>query len=144
MESSRRRWVLPLLLVGVLAGVLAVRAWRPETIHVESAAVPHTEEANQQQVELVIDAGAGELRASNVNWRDGMTVQDVLAASETAFVVQGHGDAAFLTELGGVKNEGPGGRNWQFEVNHKWSDRSFGVHTLTPGDHVLWKFATSE
>ena len=73
-----------------------------------------------------------------------MTVQDALAASGAKFSVQGNGAAAFLTELAEIKNEGPGGRNWQFEINNQWSDRSFGIRTLDPGDRVLWKFETSE
>lgn len=140
----RRRWVLPALLVTVLVGVLLIRAWQPEGTRVESEELPTSEASAEPQVVLTIDAGDGEPRVRNADWRDGMTVQEALKASNTAFAVQGSGAAAFLTELAGFKNEGPGGRNWQFEVNHKWSDRSFGVHELKPGDHVLWEFAESE
>lgn len=143
-SSSRRTWILPLLLVAVLVGVLAVRAWQPAGTRVEPTTTVPMEGTTQQQVALTIDTGDRPPRASSVPWQAGMTVQEMLAASDTPFVVHGNGPAAFLTELAGIKNEGPGGRNWQFEVNGKWSDRSFGIQTLEPGDHVLWKFAASE
>jgi hypothetical protein len=72
-------------------------------------------------------------------------VQKALATAEAVtFSVQGEGDKAFLTELAGHSNEGPGGKNWQFEVNGQWSSSSFGIHELQPGDRVLWEFKESE
>ena len=144
LSASRRNWILPLLLVAVLAGVLAVRAWQPAATRVEPTAQVPAARSNQQQVELAIDTGEGKPRVSSIPWRSGMTVQDALAASEATFAVQGRGAAAFLTELAEIKNEGPGGRNWQFEINNQWSDRSFGIQTLDLGDRVLWKFEASE
>jgi hypothetical protein len=145
MESNRKHWVLPLLLIAVFTGVLLVRAWQPEGTRIESVGLPSFEVSAQPHIEMTIDFGDGELpHEFSAAWHDGMTVQELLESSNSAFAVQGSGTAAFLTELAGVKNEGPGGRNWQFEVNQRWSDRSFGVHKLKPGDHVLWEFAESE
>ena len=64
MDTSRRRWVLPLLLVGVLAGVLAVRVWQPGSTLVESNEAKPIEMSSRQLVELTIDNGEGKPQAS--------------------------------------------------------------------------------
>jgi hypothetical protein len=65
----------------------------------------------------------------------------VLAGAPQLSVDQkGSGQAAFLTSIDGVANQGADGKNWTFAVNGQSADRSFAVYELRPGDHVLWTF----
>lgn len=94
---------------------------------------------------LVIDYGDGvEKHFSQLAWRDGLTVQDLLNTAAKhprgiKFEFRGQGETAILTQLDGVKNEGSG-RNWIYQVNGKFGDRSFAIQKLSAGDNVLWKF----
>lgn len=149
MEKSdqNRLWVLPLLLAIVLGGVLAVRCWQPAAMSGKRSLGVGAEPIRGELVELEIDAGEGTPLAFQVPWEAGATVQDALAGAgngKLSFAVQGRNAGALLTELAGYANEGEGGRNWHFEVNGEWADRSFAVYELQPGDHVLWKFAEGE
>ena len=141
MESTNRKtfWLLPLLLLLVLGGVFVVRKWQPLPTQITSS--PSDQSESAKRVEITIDLGTGEPRVLSVPWKSGLSVQEALTTAEAVtFSVQGECKMAFLTELAGQPNEGDGGRNWQFEVNSKWSDSSFGVHMLQPGDSVLWEF----
>jgi hypothetical protein len=62
------------------------------------------------------------------------------ASSDLAITQRGSGQAALLTAIGDVSNEGAGGSNWTYEVNGQSADRSFAVYELRPGDRVLWTF----
>lgn len=149
MEKSHqiRLWILPLLLVVVLGGVVVVRNRQlPETVSTPTTE-RKTELMSNEVVELEIDTGEDTLLRFEVLWEKGMTVRDAVAQvakGDLTLVVQRDEEAAFLMELAGLANEGRGGRNWVFEVNGKWADRSFAVYELEPGDHVLWKFVESE
>jgi hypothetical protein len=141
-------WRLPLLLAIVLAILLVFqsRQWREED-RPRHAAPPgadsaESSEPSPEQVQLTIDFGDGRPPLSaTANWRNGMTVADLLGANEDVRIKsQGEGASTFLTELNGVANEGAGGRNWLYRVNGKHADRSLAVYELRPGDHVLWKF----
>ncbi len=102
-------------------------------------------DAKKPAVQLVIDYGDGvEVHFTALDWRDGMTVLDALAAAQAhkhgvAFAVRGSGDTALVTKIGDQKNEGSG-KNWIYSVNDKVGEVSAGVCTLKPGDTVLWKF----
>jgi hypothetical protein len=102
-----------------------------------------------ETVSLAIDFGDNRRTFEALPWREGMTVRDALAAAghTTAglkFSEQGSGEAAFLTQIDGVANEGASGRNWTFTVNGKFGDRSFAIFPLRPGDEVLWSFRVDE
>jgi Domain of unknown function (DUF4430) len=58
----------------------------------------------------------------------------------------GSGDAAFLTRIDDVPNEGGGGgrKSWQLWVNTAYADRSFGVYEIQALDVVYWRFTTKE
>jgi hypothetical protein len=74
-----------------------------------------------------------------------MTVADLLHSEpRVSLAAQGSGASAFLTQLGGVANEGAAGRNWVYSVNGRPADRSFAVYELQANDHVLWTFARGE
>ena len=63
-----------------------------------------------------------------------MTVADLLSsAPEVPITQKGSDQAAFLTAINGVANEGAGGKNWTYEVNGEVADRSFAVYELQPG-----------
>jgi hypothetical protein len=139
-------WRLPLLLAIVLAViVLIVRplgrdpSTEPPQTLPENIAV----EPNAQNVRLTIDFGDDrEPITTESRWHEGMTVADLLNGEPSISVTSTGSDAsAFLTSLGGVANEGAGGRNWTYRVNDKHADRSFAVYELQPGDQVLWTFA---
>ncbi len=53
---------------------------------------------------------------------------------------RGTGETAFVTSIGGMKNEGAEGKNWIFRVNDKLGDKSAGVYPVKPGDKISWSY----
>ncbi len=53
---------------------------------------------------------------------------------------RGTGETAFVTSIGGMKNEGAEGKNWIFRVNDKLGDKSAGVCPVKPGDKISWSY----
>jgi hypothetical protein len=112
------------------------------------SASPAPVAAPGQSVQLVIDYGDGtQKRFTALPWRDGMTVLDVMQASQRhshgiAIAVRGSGETALLTKLDDVANEegAAGARNWIFYVNDHMADRSLGATPVKSGDTILWKF----
>ena len=150
-SSCNGWWRLPLGLALVLVAILALRGG----VRDEKSQRPiqtRTVAMNQagETVSLAIDFGDSTSRKfADLAWQEGMTVADALVAvSEVEpgarFSQQGSGKMAFLTELGHLRNEGAGGRNWTYAVNGRRADRSFAVYELEPGDRVLWSFAASQ
>jgi hypothetical protein len=100
-------------------------------------------------VKLVIEFGDGAERVYDaLPWVEGDTVLAAMDKAETAaepttYSHSGSGDAAFVNEINGVKNEGTGSgkKNWLFWVNGKLADQSAGAYLLKPADEVVWKFA---
>jgi hypothetical protein len=136
-------WRLPLLLGIVLAAMLLVstKTFR-QTVF---APLRQQSIAPEGKVLLTVNFGNGQLLNVTENWRDGMTVADVMQNNPRSnFLTEGSGESAFLTSLNGVMNEGAGGRNWTYTVNGKYADRSFAVYELRPNDHVLWTFAAQK
>jgi hypothetical protein len=96
--------------------------------------------ADPVSLTIVFDDGRRQV-VDDVEWHSGMTVRDAMqGAPDVSFLQQGNGASAFLTSIGGVANEGAGGRNWMYSVNGERADRSYGIYELAPGDHVLWTF----
>jgi hypothetical protein len=147
-------WRLPALLAVVLTAIVLVngRGIRRETAGIGQSTVPVVANETNQTVSLIVNFGDGRTREwTAIAWREGMNVDDLLAAAATRngedvleFARQGSGASAFLTTLDGVANEGAGGRNWTYQVNGKRADRSFSVFELQPGDKVLWSFGGSQ
>jgi hypothetical protein len=140
---------LPLLLAIVLAAIVfMLRRGAPEPadrpLQASNQAVDTR--ANAQSVQLTINFGADRSPAEvESRWHEGMTVADLLNSDPAIhFASTGSKASAFLTSLGGVANEGAGGRNWTYRVNGKHADRSFAVYELRPGDQVLWTFGAPE
>ena len=82
-------------------------------------------------------------------WHEGMTVAALLQEAVSyrpgiVFSQQGEAESGFLTSLDGLYNQGAGGPNWRYEVNGEYSDVSFCLQPLAPGDRVLWRFAAKE
>jgi len=125
------------LIVAAMAVVLATIA---ET---SLGAAPKT------SASLVVDYGDGvEVHFTDLKWRDGMTVLDVLSAAKAhrhgiTFTQRGTGSSALVTKIGDLANEGDG-KNWIYYVNGKTGEVSAGVHPLKSGDAVLWKFQKYE
>ena len=141
-------WRLPLLLGIVLLAILLTQNRNiREAIFKPQSTPPQAEAVNEraERVLLSINYGDGRLQNVTVEWRDGMTVADVLQQEpRISLVTNGSGQSAFLTALNGVANEGAGGRNWTYTVDGKYADRSFAVYELQPNDHVLWTFAAQK
>lgn len=138
-------WRLPLLLGLVLAAIVLAKGRGIRQPTTESAGPVPPERAGDgaaAAVSLTIDYGDGRRQIEALKWYEGMTVRDLLdAARGVSISQQGSGAAAFLTQIGGVANEGADGRNWTYTVNGQRGDRSFAMCELRPADQVLWTFA---
>lgn len=82
----------------------------------------------------------------SVPWHEGQTVIEATQLAGKQSVPwqnrwQNQGEMAFLLELGGRKNEGSEGLNWQFDLNGKYNQRGAGQTVLKPGDAILWQLA---
>jgi hypothetical protein len=134
----------------ILAALLVSRGMRTRDGAAPNTTADSAAGQTGETVSLAIDYGPeGGRKDYAVPWREGMTVADALhAAGGTTGRLevshQGSGEATFLTEIGGVSNEGAGGRNWTYRVNGTLADRSFAVYPLRPGDQVLWTFAAGQ
>lgn len=142
-------WRLPVLFGIVLLAIVIGRnrSVREAIRKPQTTSPPQAEAVNEraEKVLLSINYGDGRLQTVTVEWRDGMTVADVLEQEPwIRLVTNGSSQSAFLTALNGVANEGAGGRNWTYTVNGKYADRSFAVYELQPNDHVLWTFAAQK
>jgi hypothetical protein len=146
--ACRSGWLLPLLLGIVLAAVLLSASTRIRQALFQPQRQQPVQEAGEApatKVLLTVNFGNGQLINLTENWREGMTVTDLLQNNRsTSFLMEGSGASTFLTSLNGVMNEGRGGRNWTYTVNGKYADRSFAVYELRPNDHVLWTFAAQK
>jgi Domain of unknown function (DUF4430) len=148
-----RRWRLPMMLALLLLVILLFRSTalqqNSSTNHGESAADDATAAATGKTVTLAIEFADGTLQHDYLPWREGMTVENLLAAAARLpkgiqFAQQGSGESALLTEINGTANEGGAGRNWTYSVNGQEADRSFAIYQLQPNDHVLWTFSTKQ
>lgn len=142
VSTSRSAMVLPLILVALLVGVLAVRFVNERLLAPTDVASPPDDPAGL--VTLTRQSPGAEPVAADVPWRPGDTVLDATRAAGLyapdlwASQWRGEGEMAFLTELGGVPNEGADGRNWLFSVNGELADRGAGAVELQANDRVLW------
>jgi hypothetical protein len=145
LDKPRRVWWrLPLLLAIVLAAIMWSQLHKSNNapqLTVKPANVASDRDPING-VSLTIDFGDNKRRIyPRMKCYDGMTVADLLdRSSDLPFQRIGAGESAMLTELGGVPNEGAGGRNWIFSVNGKDGDKSFEIYQLHPQDKVLWSF----
>lgn len=145
-----RPWAFPLLLAAVLLGVVLWNAVRGGLESGSGGGEPEPAAGaavfGEVLVELSIeDQPAIEQTVPPV----GGNVLSVLwaaGAESDAFqpTVSGSGSSAFVESVGGIANEGFGGRNWTFEVNGRPGDRSAAITPVKDGDRVLWKFAPPE
>ncbi len=145
-DSARRSWWrLPLLLFIVLASIMWWQTNRPhEAQQAKSGQLPTPIAKNDPRPKtvLTIDYGGGRRTAfAPIEWHDGMTVADLMAAWTNLAVKQkGSGESAFVTAIDDVENQGADGKNWIYSVNGQIADRSFAVYKLKAEDHVLWTF----
>jgi hypothetical protein len=106
--------------------------------------------AQNATIRLVVDYGDGVIKTvTGLPWSKGSTVLDVMNAAKAhphgiTFSYTGSGDAAFLTRIDDIPNEGGGGKSWQLWVNTAYADRSFGVYEVQAFDVVYWRFTTKE
>ena len=148
-----RRWRLPMMLALLLLVILLVRSTglqqNAPTDHGQTAADDAAAAATGKTVTLAIEFADGTLRHDYIPWREGMTVENLLASASrlpkgVQFAQQGSGESALLTEINGTANEGGTGRNWTYSVNGQEADRSFAIYQLQPNDHVLWTFSAKQ
>ncbi|MBX3433838.1 MAG: DUF4430 domain-containing protein [Pirellulales bacterium] len=157
--DAERWWALPLMLALLVGVVAAIGFWTaggqfPNTIRPDAEAdrAPIVLSPSPQgaSASLAIDFGNGARREfAALPWRPQMTVADLMEAAREfrpgiVYEQQGTGAGAFLTALEGVAGEGAGGRWWQYLVNGRPANDSFGVHQLNAGDRVLWRFAAGD
>jgi hypothetical protein len=142
-------WRLPLLLAIVLVAIVFMLrrdatepAVQPLETPDQTVATRESAESVQLTINFGDDRSPTEVKS---RWHEGMTVADLLNADPAInFASTGSEQSELLTSLGGVANEGGGGRNWTYRVNGKYADRSFAVYELRPGDQVLWTFSTQQ
>ena len=105
-----------------------------------------------ETVRLIVDYGDGTSKTiANLPWAKGNTVLDAMKAAADrphgiSFGFTGSGDAAVVTKIDDVQNQGGGAakKNWQFRVNGRDGDRSFAVFELQPRDLIVWRFTTDQ
>lgn len=122
--------------------VLAAAAW-PRSAPAQPAA---------DTVRLVVDYGDGTTKTiGDLAWSKGNTVLDAMKAAAArahgiSFSYSGAGDAAVMTKIDDVQNQGGGvgKKNWQYWVNETYGNRSFAVFELQAHDVVLWRFTTEQ
>lgn len=151
-RSRRRTYLLPLLLLVVLAVLLASRlgSRRNDVSDRGSGGFPQSETG--ESIELVIDYGDGaQRRYPEIPWRAEMTVGAALDMISThrhgvSYQKQGTGERAFLHQIEDAANQGAGeeAEYWLYYVNGERAQDSFAVHRLQPGDRVLWKFTSGD
>lgn len=99
-------------------------------------------------VTLAIDPGEGQANERTLDLLPGMTALEALESAPEDWRGPvdrtNSGINAFVEAIGGVENEGPGGRNWQYYVNGERAAVGAGARRLADGDRVLWKFAPQE
>jgi hypothetical protein len=145
-DSARRSWWrLPLLLLIVLAAMMWWQSNRPHEARQaknDNLPTPILKNDRRPKVALTIDYGNGRRMAfAAIEWHDGMTVADLMAAWTNVAVKQkGSGESAFVTTIDGIENQGADGKNWIYSVSGQVGDRSFAVYQLKPEDRVLWTF----
>ena len=146
-EREPRAWRLAAALMAVLALLLLISALG---LIAEERPAPRLDldpSATDQTIRLTHRSAAGREASIDVPWRPGLTVADATQVAgrleprvwQSAW--EGEGKMAFLTQLGGVRNEGGDGRNWLFSVNGERSDRGAGAVAVGPDDRVLWELA---
>jgi len=147
-KSCGAWWRLPVLLALVLAAVWLLRDRSAAPPAERSTPAAAAETVTGKKVSLTLDFGDGRRRdLGPISWQQGMTIDDAMrgaAGSALKLGVRGSGEAAFLSEVDGVANDGAAGRYWTYTVNGKAGDRSFAIYELAPGDHVVWTFGTFE
>ncbi|MEX2138411.1 MAG: DUF4430 domain-containing protein [Pirellulales bacterium] len=146
---------LPPSLISLLVVALAlVGCQRDVSLSDESASAPAQIKLageGEPAVELVVNYGDGaEKRFTRIPIAEGMTVLGALqfAADHPrgiTFQKSGSGEAALLTKLDDLTNQGGGDdKNWIYRVNGKLASKSFDAYVLAPGDVILWRFEEYE
>jgi hypothetical protein len=138
---KNRNNLLSYLVALVMAvGTLAHPAW---------AADPLPSQPRTAQIRVTIDDGNGvEKTFNSIEWRQGLTaweatLEAVKKAPQLQVKHSGSGSSVFVTEIGGVANQGGGAKmkNWQYSVNDEYADVGPGAKVLKAGDRVVWRFA---
>lgn len=102
-----------------------------------------------KEIKLTIDTGNPKVTTLKFPYKEKMTVLDVLVQAESQginSVIEGQGEGAMITSIGGISNQGAGkeAKNWIFYVNKKQANVSCAVYSLQPGDSIRWSFEKYE
>ena len=141
-KLNRLVMVLLLFLVGML--IYAVISRKNESQNSEPLRASDAQPA-QHYVEIALKLPEEDEKRVQVTWNPGMTVFEATqsAGEQDPYFLsqwQGSGAMAFLTELGGISNQGSVGQNWLFSVNGQEAKLGAGATKIVHGDHVLWEF----
>ena len=134
---------LGLLMLGMMVGCDAAPS---DSSHPVKGAVSNGAVSNGAGViQLEIDfVGRKENLRIDVPCQPPLSVFQVLESAQEqgnlTFESTGRGETAFISAIGGVKNEGAAGDNWVFRVNQQLGDRGSGVFQVNSGDQLLWTF----
>jgi len=149
-SNSNGGWLFPLFLAGILLLLFGFSRWLPGPMPPQQAGLAaHWTPSplpKHKTVGLTIDFGNGAKKEyAALPWHEKMTVADLLVAAQKfrpgiQFLQVGRGEQGFLSSLGGLANEGAGGRNWLYQVDGRHAHVSFCLEKLVPGMHVLWSF----
>jgi len=96
-----------------------------------------------EKVSLIIDFGSGEIRRREVEFKEEMTVFDLLqkGAEEQGLVLEtrNYSLGVFIETIGNKKN-GSDNKYWTYYVNDKFAQVAGDKVKLKAGDKVKWKF----
>lgn len=137
IQMQRRQFTLKLMFCALAAG-LVTGCSQPDVASIDNENIVGS-------VQLEIDfQSARENLSINVPCAADSTVLSILQRAKSSgdleFLSTGDAEFAFVKSIGGVENQAAAGDNWVYQVNGETGDRSSGVFSVKPDDHVLWVF----
>lgn len=94
-------------------------------------------------VEIQFD-GQGDDQVFDLKVAEGMTVFGVLKQLQTKHQIKvemsGSGETGFISSIGGVSQQGGGGKGWNYLVNDQLAKIGSDLYELKDRDRVLWRY----
>ncbi len=112
----------------------------------ESPQVPPAEEPAAQTVTVQVDSssvGGGVSFEGTVEYREGMTVFDVLVETGLSYNAESSAFGVYVSAVGGLAEKDHGSQSgWKYSVNGEVVMVSASACTVQPGDVVKWFYTT--
>ena len=112
----------------------------------ESPQVPPAEEPAAQTVTVQVDSssvGGGVSFEGTVEYREGMTVFDVLVETGLPYNAESSAFGVYVSAVGGLAEKDHGSQSgWKYSVNGEVVMVSASACTVQPGDVVKWFYTT--